>query len=187
MIASPLRAVARPLASPNSQGARGDRANLKNLAGRGAAAPPIFLLLVSGVLRNFITSGRKIILYLPTRELVKWAGIAAGSLRIWAFSPMVTTPGRRSSAALVAPASGPTRLSPPPDLTDEKARRFFLDLVAASKSEHFQPVDSPLLALFCRMLAQAERATEAIAKDSGRGFPGAVAGAGAGCEGRCTT
>ena len=84
---------------------------------------------------------------------------------------MVTTPGRRSSAALVAPAFGPTRLSPPPDLTDEKARRFFLDLVAASKSEHFQPVDSPLLALFCRMLAQAERATEAIAKDPAAASP----------------
>ena len=84
---------------------------------------------------------------------------------------MVTTPGRRSSAALVAPAFGPTRLSPPPDLTDEKARRFFVDLVAASKSEHFQPVDSPLLALFCRMLAQAERATEAIAKDPATASP----------------
>ena len=84
---------------------------------------------------------------------------------------MVTTPGRRSSAALVAPAFDPTRLSPPPDLTDEKARRFFLDLVATSKSEHFQPVDSPLLALFCRMLAQAERVTEVIAKNPAAASP----------------
>jgi hypothetical protein len=84
---------------------------------------------------------------------------------------MVTSPGRKSAAALAAPAFGPARLSPPADLTDPKARQYFLDIVLAARPDHFQPVDVPLLALFCRMLAQAERATEAIAADMVRASP----------------
>ena len=84
---------------------------------------------------------------------------------------MVTTPGRKSSDALVAPSFGPARLAPPADLTEPKARRFFLDLVSAARPDHFQPVNSPLLALYCRMLAQAERATEAIAADMAGASP----------------
>jgi hypothetical protein len=84
---------------------------------------------------------------------------------------MVTSPGRKSSAALVAPTFGPARISSPADLVDPKARQFFLDIVLAARPEHFQPVDVPLLALFCRMLAQAERATDAIAADMARASP----------------
>jgi phage terminase small subunit len=84
---------------------------------------------------------------------------------------MVTTPGRKSSYALATPSFGPARLSPPADLTEPKARRFFLDLVSAARQEHFQPIDVPLLVLYCRMLAQAERATEAIAADMAGASP----------------
>ena len=84
---------------------------------------------------------------------------------------MVTTPGRKSSDALAVPSFGPARLSPPADLTDPLARRFFLDLVAAARPDHFQPIDSPLLVLYCRMLAQAERATEAITADMAGASP----------------
>ena len=74
--------------------------------------------------------------------------------------------GRPSSAALalVSYGHGPARLEPPPDL-DEKARQVWLDLVLAAQPEHFQPIDAPLLALFCKMIVQAERATAEIGKD----------------------
>ena len=62
-------------------------------------------------------------------------------------------------------------MSPPADLTEPKARRFFLDLVTAARPEHFTAVDVPLLVLYCRMLAQAERATEAIAVDMAGASP----------------
>ena len=84
---------------------------------------------------------------------------------------MVTTPGRKPAAALLAPSFGPARLSPPADLTDPKARQYFLDLVTAARPDHFQLIDVPALSLFCRMLAQAERATEAIAKDPAAASP----------------
>jgi hypothetical protein len=65
---------------------------------------------------------------------------------------MVTTPGRKSSDALAAPSFGPERLRPPPDL-DPKARAIFVDIIAAARPEHFQPVDSALLCAYCRAVA----------------------------------
>ena len=80
-------------------------------------------------------------------------------------------PGRPSSAAAVlAYGHGPERLKPPGDL-DGEAHQIWLDLVTAAKPEHFQPVDAPLLALFCRMVVQAERATAEIAKDMAAASP----------------
>jgi hypothetical protein len=84
---------------------------------------------------------------------------------------MVTTPGRKSSDALAAPSFGSARLSPPADLTEPKARRFFLDLVTAARPEHFTAVDVPLLVLYCRMLAQAEAASAEIAADMAGASP----------------
>jgi phage terminase small subunit len=80
-------------------------------------------------------------------------------------------PGRPSSAAAaLAYGHGPERLKPPAGL-DGELRQIWLDLVTAAKPEHFQPVDAPLLALFCRMVVQAERASGEIAKDMAAASP----------------
>jgi hypothetical protein len=69
--------------------------------------------------------------------------------------------GRKSSAALVAPAFGPERLRPPLDL-DPKARAIFLDIIMAARPEHFLPVDLPLLCAFCRAVAIEREVAAAI-------------------------
>jgi phage terminase small subunit len=74
---------------------------------------------------------------------------------------MVTTPGRKSSDALAAPSFGPERVRPPPDL-DPKARAIFVEIIAAARPEHFQPVDSALLCAYCRAAAIEREAAAAI-------------------------
>jgi hypothetical protein len=85
------------------------------------------------------------------------------------------SPGRPSSAAAVlAYGHVPERLKPLADLNRE-ARQVWLDLVSAAKPEHFQPVDAPLLALFCKMMVQAKRATAEIGKDMAAASPSLLA------------
>jgi hypothetical protein len=89
---------------------------------------------------------------------------------------MVTTPGRKSSDALVAPSFGPARLSPPADLTEPKERRFFLDLVAAARPDHFQPID---LAVAGALLPHADAGRSGHRNNQqghGGGEPGAIGG-----------
>ena len=84
-------------------------------------------------------------------------------------------PGRPSSAAAVlAYGYGRERLPPPADL-DGEARKVWLDLVSAAQPEHFQAIDAPLLALFCNMIVQAERATVEIGKDMAAASPSLLA------------
>jgi hypothetical protein len=75
---------------------------------------------------------------------------------------MVTTAGRKSSAALAAtPFRLPSeRLKPPAELTGE-ARQAFLDIVTAARAQHFEPLDMPLLCAFARAVAM-ERAASAV-------------------------
>ncbi len=44
-----------------------------------------------------------------------------------------------------------------------------------AKPQHFEPVDRPLLTLFCRMVAQAEHAPAEIAKDMKGATPALLA------------
>ena len=76
---------------------------------------------------------------------------------------MVTTPGRKSSAALAATPFQfqPERLKPPADLTGE-ARQAFVDIVLAARPQHFEPLDLPLLSAFARAVAMERWAADAI-------------------------
>jgi hypothetical protein len=59
---------------------------------------------------------------------------------------------RKSAAALAFPLRIGDRLKPPPNLTAPE-RAIFLDIVASTKPEHFQPSDTPLLCAYCRAVA----------------------------------
>jgi phage terminase small subunit len=71
-----------------------------------------------------------------------------------------------AAAALVFPGnvSGePERIRPPPEL-DGPAREVFVRLVAAAKPGHFQEIDSPLLAAYCRAAVVERESSAAISK-----------------------
>jgi hypothetical protein len=79
----------------------------------------------------------------------------------------VIGPGRKSAAAMAAVPPGgvsPARVQPPTDLS-EAERSLFCDIVLGARAEHFAPCDVPLLALYCRLLVQADRATAEIGRD----------------------
>ena len=70
---------------------------------------------------------------------------------------------RKSSASLqlaIIPGA-PQRLRPPAEL-DATERKIFVDLVAASKPEHFRASDLPLLCAYCRSIALERRSAAAL-------------------------
>jgi hypothetical protein len=64
---------------------------------------------------------------------------------------------RKSAAALAFPLRSGERLKPPPGLTAPE-RAIFLDIVASTRPEHFQPSDLPLLCAYARACALEARA-----------------------------
>lgn len=83
---------------------------------------------------------------------------------------MVTHRGRPSTDSLAAPQFQPSRLQCPPELSG-RAREVFVALVGCATAEHFQEIDRPLIALYATMVAQAEAASAAIAKDPAAASP----------------
>jgi hypothetical protein len=71
---------------------------------------------------------------------------------------------RRSAASFAIPSvTGlPPRPTPPADL-DEPERSVFIDLVAASKPDHFRSSDLPLLAAYCRAIVLERRSAQELA------------------------
>jgi hypothetical protein len=74
--------------------------------------------------------------------------------------------GRKSSAALVAPAvdGQPPRLQPPTTMSDGE-RAVFVELVEACDRKHFRVSDVPLLAAYCRAIVLEQRAAGELATD----------------------
>jgi phage terminase small subunit len=71
-----------------------------------------------------------------------------------------------AAAALVFPGavSGPPeRIRPPAELAGP-AREVFVGLVAAAKPGHFQEIDIPLLAAYCRAAVMEREASAAISR-----------------------
>jgi phage terminase small subunit len=75
---------------------------------------------------------------------------------------------RQSAAAAALIFSGavsgqPERIRPPAEL-EGPAREVFVGLVAAAKPGHFQAIDSPLLAAYCRAVVTEREASAAISE-----------------------
>jgi phage terminase small subunit len=75
---------------------------------------------------------------------------------------------RQSAAALALAFPGnisgePERIRPPSEL-EGPAREVFVRLVAAAKPGHFQAIDAPLLATFCRAAAMERTSSAAISE-----------------------
>jgi phage terminase small subunit len=75
---------------------------------------------------------------------------------------------RQSAAAAALVFAGnvsgqPERIRPPAEL-EGPAREVFAGLLAAAKPGHFQEIDSPLLAAYCRAVVTEREASAAIAK-----------------------
>ena len=68
---------------------------------------------------------------------------------------------RQSAAArhFAVAGSSVERLRPPPELT-EIERQIFVDIIAATKSEHFRASDLPLLVNYVQAIASAREANE---------------------------
>jgi phage terminase small subunit len=75
---------------------------------------------------------------------------------------------RQSAAASALVFSGavsgqPERIRPPVEL-EAPAREVFADIAAAAKPGHFQAIDAPLLAAYCRAVVMEREASAAISK-----------------------
>ena len=61
------------------------------------------------------------------------------------------------------------RLKPPADLSPE-ARAVFVEIVANSAPEHFQPIDVPLLCVYAEAIVQSRDCSRVLAQGAGSKF-----------------
>jgi hypothetical protein len=78
---------------------------------------------------------------------------------------------RQSAAAAGFPnVSGAERLSPPSDLGPDE-RAVFVDLVAASRPEHFKASDLPLLCAYARAVTIENQSAKELASGDAKALP----------------